>query len=97
MYKLVVMIKDSADDELIRTFRESVLIHLEKAAGQNLRIGKIDGAKLNEDPYYKICEFEFPSKLEMDKALASNDGKKFNRNLTSFFQHVSIFFIDYGE
>lgn len=97
MYKILLMIKDSADDELVKTFRENVLIHLEKAAGKELLIGKIDGAKLNEEPYYKICEIEFPSKLEMDKTLASNDGKKFNRNLTSFFQHISIFFINYGD
>jgi len=89
------MIKDSADDELLNLFRENSLTHLEKATGQNLSIGKIDGAKLNEEPYNKVCEVNFESKHEMDKALASIDGKKFNRNITSFAQHISIFFVNY--
>lgn len=96
MYKILLMIKDSADEELIKHFRDDVINHLEKAAGVKIQIGNVDGAKLNPEPYIKTCEIVFKTKDEMDKALSSPDGKKFNRNLTSFMQHVSIFFIDYG-
>lgn len=95
MYKMLLMIKDSADDELINLFRENTLSHLEHATGKNLSIGKIDGAKLIEEPYSKVCEVIFDSKHEMDKTMASIDGKKFNRNMTSFAPHVSIFFVNY--
>lgn len=96
MYKILLMIKDSANDELIKYFRNDVIIHLEKAAGVKIQLGDVDGAKLNPEPYIKICEIVFKTKDEMDKALSTPDGKKFNRNLTSFIQHVSVFFIDYG-
>lgn len=96
MYKILLMIKNSADDELIKHFRDYVIIHLEKAAGVKMQIGNVDGAKLNPEPYIKIYEILFKTKDEMDKALSSPDGKKFNRNLTGFIQHVSVFFIDYG-
>ena len=96
MYKILLMIKDNADNEIVESFRENALVHLEKASGQNILIGEIDGAKLNEDPFSKVCEIEFETKHEMDKVLASNDGKKFNRNMTNFFQYISIFFIDFG-
>ena len=91
------MIKDSVDDELVNHFQESTLTHLEKASGQKITIGKIDGAKLLEEPYNRVCEISFNSKHDMDKVLASVEGKKFNRNITSYTQHISIFFIDYGD
>lgn len=97
MYKMLMMIKDSADDELVKLFRENALSHLENAVGKKIPIGKIDGAKLIEEPYNRISELSFESKHEMDKVLASVDGKKFNRNITSFTQHVSIFFVDYED
>lgn len=97
MYKMLLMIKDTADDELLNIFRENTLSHLEKAAGKKIQIGIIDGAKLNEEPYNKVYEITFETKHEMDKILASVEGKKFNRNITSFTQHISIFFVDYED
>jgi hypothetical protein len=91
------MIKDTADEELLNIFRENTLSHLEKAAGKKTQVGKIDGAKLNEEPYNKVYEITFESKHEMDKILASVEGRKFNRNITSFTQHISIFFVDYED
>lgn len=97
MYKMLLMIKDTADEELLNIFRENTLSHLEKAAGKKIQVGKIDGAKLNEEPYNKVYEITFESKHEMDKILASVEGRKFNRNITSFTQHISIFFVDYED
>lgn len=97
MYKMLLMIKDTADEELLNIFRENTLSHLEKAAGKKTQVGKIDGAKLNEEPYNKVYEITFESKHEMDKILASVEGRKFNRNITSFTQHISIFFVDYED
>lgn len=97
MYKILMLFKNSVDDSLLNTFRENALVHLENAIERKITIGNIDGAKLNEEPYEKVCEVNFNSKHEMDEALASVEGKKFNRSMTSFVQHVSIFFIDYGE
>lgn len=97
MYKMLLMIKDTADDELLNIFRENTLSHLEKATGKKIQVGNIDGAKLNEEPYNKVYEITFESKHEMDKTLASVEGKKFNRNITSFTQHISIFFVDYED
>jgi hypothetical protein len=91
------MIKETANEEILNSLRDNVLIHLEKALDRKILLGTIDGAKLNDDPYNRVCEIEFSSKYEMDKLLASPEGKSFNRNLTSYFQHISIFFIDYGE
>ncbi len=97
MYKLQIMFKDSADDELIATFKKNVLIHLENASQKKLNIGEILGAKLMEEPYHKVCELTVNNKDEMDKILSTADGKKFNRSVTSIMAHISLFFIDYGE
>lgn len=97
MYKLQIMIKKSADDDLIKTFEQNVLVHLENASNQKVNFGEIIGAKLMEEPYHKSCELTVSNKEEMDKILATAEGKKFNRSVTSLTAHVSIFFINYGD
>ena len=97
MYKLQIMIKKSADEELKKTFQKSVLNNLEKASGQKINEGEIIGAKLMEEPYSHSYELIVDTKEEMDKILVSPDGKKFNRGITSFAAHISIFFIETGE
>lgn len=97
MYKLQIMFKKTVDDDLIKTFEENVLIHLENASGQKVNFGEIVGAKLMEEPYHKSCELTVSSKEEMDKVLATAEGKKFNRSVASLSAHVSIFFINYGD
>lgn len=96
MYKLQIMFKKSADDELINAFKKNVLVHLEDASEKNLEIGEIVGAKLMEEPYHQVCELSVKNKDEMNKLLTTSGGKKFNRSITSFMSHVSLFFIEYG-
>lgn len=97
MYKLQIMFKKSADDDLIAAFRENVLTHLEKASNKELQIGEIVGSKLQEEPYHKVCELAAANSEEMNKILTTGEGKSFNRGITSFMGHVSLFFIEYGE
>ena len=95
MYKIIIMAKKSADEELINNFEKNSLIHIETAANKKAMVGLIDAAELNEEPYNKIYELEFATKHEMDLALASAEGKKFSRSVPSFFQHISVFFTEY--
>lgn len=95
MYKLMIMIKKSAGEDLVEHFKNSPLKHLEEASGQKMKIAEIEGAAMMEEPYEKICELTVNSKEELDRILVSPNGKKFNREMVGLMNHFALFFINY--
>ena len=51
---------------------------------RKLEITRITGAPIGETKYHLLCEMYWDSKDEMDKALASNEGRTVAKDLMSF-------------
>jgi uncharacterized protein (TIGR02118 family) len=60
---------------------------------KKLEITKITGAPIGETKFYLMCEMYWESKDEMEKALASQQGKAVARDLMSFAADIVTVFI----
>ncbi|MBF8249247.1 MAG: EthD protein [Bacteroidetes bacterium] len=60
---------------------------------RKLEITRVTGAPIGETKFHLMCEMYWDSKDEMDKALASHEGRAATKDLMSFAADVVTVFI----
>ena len=99
MIKLIALFRKPADTaEFDKHYNEVHTPLVKKYPGmRKLEITRITGAPIGETKYYLACEMYWDSKDDMDKALASPEGRAVAKDLMSFAADlVTVFFGETG-
>ncbi len=95
MIKLIALFRKPADTaEFDKHYNEVHTPLVKKYPGmRKLEITRITGAPIGETKYHLLCEMYWDSKDDMDKALASSEGRAVAKDLMSFAADlVTVFF-----
>lgn len=95
MIKLIALFRKPADTaEFDKHYNEVHTPLVKKYPGmRKLEITRITGAPIGETKYHLLCEMYWDSKDDMDKALASPEGRAVAKDLMSFGADlVTVFF-----
>jgi len=95
MIKLIALFRKPADTaEFDKHYNEVHTPLVKKYPDmRKLEITRITGAPIGETKYYLVCEMYWDSKDDMDKALASPEGRAVAKDLMSFAADlITVFF-----
>ena len=86
MIKLIALFRKQADTAgFDKHYDEIHTLLVKKYPGiRKLEITRITGAPIGETKYHLLCEMYWDSKDDMDKALASPEGRAVAKDLMSF-------------
>jgi hypothetical protein len=96
MYKMLLFLKKSADEDVVKHFREITITYLSEIAGKEIKFAKVESNFLLEEKFSFYCELSADSKDEMDKLLATRAGRELNKDLMAFHQYFTAIFINYN-
>lgn len=95
MYKLLIFLKRTNDDELLTHFRDKTLPLLSRIAEEEVKIAKVENSLMFENKFDFYCEVCAESKDKMDKKMNSASGKELMRDLAGFHKNINFVFINY--
>ncbi len=95
MYKLLLFLKKTNDEQIQNHFNEYTIKHLSQIAGEEIEIAEVESSLLLEEKYSKFCEVTSASKEEWDKKMNSIYGRELNKDLMDFHQYVTVIFVEY--
>ncbi len=95
MYKLLLFLKKSNDDQTLEHFNNFTLKHLSDLAGKEIKVADVESSLLLDQKYNKFIEFATETKEEMDKLMSTNPGRALNKDLMDYHQDVDIIFVNY--
>ncbi len=95
MYKLLLFLKKTNDEQVITHFYEYTVKILSQIVGEEIKTADVESSLLLDQKYIKFCEVTCASKEDWDKKMNSVHGRELNKDLIDFHQYVSIIFVDY--
>lgn len=90
MYKLLIFLKKTEDEEIIKHFENVTASLVSEINGGKIPVGKIESNLLLEERYSRLLEIEAESKEELDKKFNTKEGKALNKDLMSIQNNISI-------
>lgn len=97
MYKLLLFLKKTDNEEINNLFKDHTLKYLSKLKGEEVKAADVESSLLLETKYNKFCEVNVSSKEDWDKIMNSAAGKEFNKHLTDLHQFIDIIFVNYPD
>ncbi len=97
MYKLLLFVKKTNDEQVIFHFKEYTIKFLSNLAKKEIKIAEVESSLLADQKYSHFCELTFNSKEEFDQLMTTDEGKAVNKDLTDFHQYLNIIFINYND
>ena len=97
MYKLLLFLKKTDDDQVINHFKEYTIQFLSDLAGKRIEIAKVDSNLLLEEKYSYFCEISASSKDKWNQMMNTKEGKALNKDMMEFHQFITAIFVDYGS
>lgn len=97
MYKLLLFLKKTSEEQVFDHFKEFTLEHLSDLAGKKIIAGEVESSLLLDTKYSHFCELEVESKERMDNLLNSKHGKELNKDLMNFHEYVDVIFVDFTK
>lgn len=97
MYKLLLFLKKTTDEQINTHFNEVTLKHLSDIAGKEIKSAAVESNPLLDQKYNRFCEVEVESKEVWDTKMNTKEGKALNSDLMEFHQSVTPIFIDYSR
>lgn len=97
MYKLLLFLKNTSEEQINTHFNEITLKHLSALAGKKIKSAAVESNPLLDQKYSRFCEVEVDSKEVWDQKMNSKEGKALNNDLIEFHQSVTPIFIDYSR
>jgi uncharacterized protein (TIGR02118 family) len=97
MYKMMLFVRKSDDQNVEKHLRDFTLPILTELAGKEVRTAEVESSLLIEQKYKSFCEVAVDSKDEWDKLMASEKGKKLNKDLADNHRNIDIIFVKYDE
>jgi hypothetical protein len=95
MYKLLLFLNKTNEEDIINHFKETTLQYLSAATGQDIKTGEVESGLLLEQKYRLFCEVTVNSKDEWNAKIATKAGKEFVKDLSDFHRHITPIFINY--
>ncbi|MBK6912362.1 MAG: hypothetical protein IPH11_01260 [Ignavibacteriales bacterium] len=95
MYKLLIFLKVSNDNNLLTHFKETTIPLLSKIAGEEVKIAKVENSLMFDSRFDYFCEVSAESKDKMDEKMGSKSGKELMRDLADFHKNINFLFINY--
>ncbi len=95
MYKLLIFLKVSKDNNLLTHFKETTIPLLSIIAGEEVKIAKVENSLMFDDRFDYFCEVSAESKDKMDEKMGSKSGKELMRDLADFHKNINFLFINY--
>ncbi len=97
MYKLLIFLHKSENDEVFSHFNEYTVKYLSDLTGQDAKIGKVESNLLLDVKYGRFCEITVDSKETWDKLMNSPKGRQLNKDLMDFHQSITLIFVEYDN
>lgn len=95
MYKLLLFLNKSNEENISNHFKESTINYLSAAVSKKIKIGNVESNLLLEHKYNLFCEVTVDSKEDWNSKMATKAGKEFIKDLTDFHKHITAIFINY--
>lgn len=95
MYKLLIFLNISNDNELLTHFREKTLALLSRISDSEVKIAKVENSLMFENKFDFYCEVCTESKDKMDEKMNSISGKELMRDLAGLHKNINLVFINY--
>jgi len=95
MYKVLFFLHKNDDGEILRHFTNITVKYLQEIMGKDIPVAKVESNLLLDQKYSHYCEITSSNKDEMDKWLHSKSGKKLNKDLMDFHQHITVIMLNY--
>jgi hypothetical protein len=97
MYKLLVFLKKTDEEQVNNHFNEFTLKYLSEIAGKEIKAAKVESNLLLETKYSKFCELEAASRDEMDKLLDSKAGRELSKDFQQFHEFITLISVDFNK
>ncbi len=97
MYKMLLFVRKSDDQNVEKHFRDFTLPILNELTGKQIRTAEIESSLLVDQKYKLFCEVAVDSKDKWDKLMASEKGRKLNKDLADNHRSIDIIFVKYDE
>ena len=95
MYKALIFLKKTNDEEVINHFKNFLVKYFSKLIGKYLAIGSVESNPLLEIKYSLFVELEFESKEKWEKLIGSEAGEELEKDLLEFHNYITIIFVNY--
>ena len=95
MYKVLVFLKKTNDEEVIHHFRNFLVKYFSDLVGKDLPIGSVESNPLLEIKYSLFIELELESKENWEMLFVSEAGENLEKDLIEFHKYINIIFINY--
>jgi hypothetical protein len=97
MYKMLLFLKKTDDEDAVSHFKDFTLKRLSELAQKEVKAADVESNLLLDVKYTKFCEIEVKSKEEWDKMMNSPEGRALNKDLMDFHNNINLIFVDYNK
>jgi hypothetical protein len=97
MYKLLLFLKKTDDEEALDYFNKTIINSLSEAAGKEVKAAVVESSLLLQEKYIKFCEIETASKEQMDEMMSNAEGRNLSKQLENFHEYINLIFVDYNR
>lgn len=95
MYKLLIFIHKSKENNFLNFFRNSFLPLLTEIEGNEVKLAEVESNLLLDQKYSHFCELTAKNKDEMDRKLNSSAGRSLSKLLMESHQHITVITVNY--
>lgn len=95
MYKLLIFIHKSKENNFLNFFRNSFLPLLNEIEGNEVKLAEVESNLLLDQKYSHFCELTANNKDEMDRKLNSSAGRSLSKLLMESHQHITVITVNY--
>ncbi len=97
MYKLLLFLKKTADENILNHFKDYTVKYLAEIAKKEIKIAEVESNLLLDQKYSLYCDLEVESKDAWDSMMNTKEGRLLNKDLMEFHQNISAVFVNYSK
>jgi|YelNatPaOPRAMG01_1025707.scaffolds.fasta_scaffold00239_39 hypothetical protein len=95
MYKLLLFLHKTKDENVEQHFMDFTLKYISEIAGKKIQVAEVESNPLLEKKFSKFCEVEFTSHDEWNKQINTKEGKALQNDLMEFNKDITVIFVEY--
>lgn len=95
MYKLLIFIHKTKENNFLNFFRNSFLPLLSEINGTEVKLAEVESNLLLDQKYSHFCELTAENKNEMDNKLNSSAGRSLSKLLMESHRNITVITVNY--
>lgn len=95
MYKLLIFIHKSKENNFLNFFRNSFLPLLSEINGTEVKLAEVESNLLLDQKYSHFCELTANDKNDMDNKLNSSAGRSLSKLLMESHRNITVISVNY--